>query len=131
MAQPRSSWASARSPAPCWITPRRCRVRERSPIERASHNTVSSEFGDFRVPAADFAEHLIGMLAELWGRQANVLRTAGDADWRGDDVALLPCGTVHRRGHAEEFHLRVGEHLVDPVDRAAGYAGGFEQLDPM
>ncbi len=37
----------------------------------------------------------------------------------------------HRRRHAEVLHLRVGEHLVDAVDRAAGDAGALEQLHPV
>ena len=29
------------------------------------------------------------------------------------------------------LHLRIGEHLVDRVDRPARHAGAFEQLDPV
>src|SRR5262249_6740749 len=38
---------------------------------------------------------------------------------------------MHRRRHAEVAHLRIGEHLVDVVDRAAGNPGTLEQLDPV
>jgi len=33
-------------------------------------------------------------------------------------------------GHAEMLDLRVREHLVDRIDRAAGHARGIELLDP-
>src|SRR6202040_4159849 len=38
---------------------------------------------------------------------------------------------AHRRRHAEVAHLRIGENLVDVIDRAAGNSGAFEQLDPV
>jgi hypothetical protein len=36
----------------------------------------------------------------------------------------------HVLGDAEMPHLRIIEHLVDRIDRAAGYAGGVKLPDP-
>ena len=36
-----------------------------------------------------------------------------------------------RLSEPEVAHLRVGEHLIDGVDRAAGHPGLVQQLDPV
>ena len=38
---------------------------------------------------------------------------------------------LERRGDAEMLDLRILEHLVDPVDRAAGHAGPGDGLDRL
>ena len=38
---------------------------------------------------------------------------------------------LDRRGGAEMAHLRIGEHLVDTIDRPAGHARAVEDLDPF
>ena len=43
-------------------------------------------------------------------------------DRLADQLGLAALVRAHRLGHAEMADLRVGEHLVDGVDRAAGHA---------
>ena len=87
---------------------------------------------DFGVGVADLAQDLIRLRTGIAGGAADVLGEAGDVDRRGDDLlARRGAGCVIGRAMPRCLHLRIGEDLVDRVDRAAGDAGRLEQLDPV
>ena len=52
-------------------------------------------------------------------------------DRLADDLLRPELGVVDRPGDAEMLHLRVGEGLVDRVDRAARHADLVQALDPI
>src|SRR5918996_5225528 len=82
------------------------------------------------VEADPFLEHLSGVLAEPRRRQARHVRTPVDLESgpdHGDDAALGP-EVIEKPAAAQ---LRVGDDLVDAVDRPSRDAGGAEGLEPV
>ena len=71
------------------------------------------------------------MLAGIRRMQPDRLGETGNIDRRRNDFLVADIRAVHFRRHAEMFHLRIGEHLVDRVDRAARNAVRLEQFDPV
>src|SRR5262249_38510039 len=71
------------------------------------------------------------MRAALRRRQADVFSKPAHVDRRGDHADVAEARMMHRRRHAEMAHLRIGEYLVDLVDRPAWDSGALEQLDPV
>ena len=93
--------------------------------------SLAPQVRDLRVVVAQPAQDLLGVLAPLRRRGADAARDAGHVDRRGDQLGLPEPPVLHRGGEAEMLDLRVGEHLVDRVDRPARDAGALEQLDPV
>src|SRR5438105_5356940 len=102
-------------------------VSFRSRTSSGSSNSISdclrgAQGRDFRFREPCFAQHLVGVLAilrsgygEAGGRAAQSERLAEERD-----VAELL--RAYRLSDADVLHLRIGEGLVDLVDRAAGNA---------
>src|SRR5262249_24781962 len=83
------------------------------------HDLAPPQAGNHLVVVAERTQHLVGMLAALGRRIAGVARRAGELDRLVDDLDIAELGMVDAGGHAEVTHLRVLEHLVHLVDRAA------------
>src|SRR5437764_1276536 len=72
---------------------------------------------------AEFAQHLVGVLALVRGRaQPLGLREGAHMDRLADDVEGADFWVIDRPPDAEMLDLRVGEDLVDRVDRPARHA---------
>src|SRR5256885_1372248 len=81
---------------------------------------------DLRLRESHLAQHLGGMLAPARRRRGEPARSAPQGHRLPDDAQRLLF--LH---DAEMRDLRVGEHLIDPVDRTARNAGGVQRLDPL
>src|SRR5580704_11240102 len=86
---------------------------------------------DHLVVEAELAQHLVGVLALVGRRIAHAARRAGELHRLVDHLDITEPRMMHGRRHAEMAHLRVGEHLVHLVDRAARHAGLVEDVDPV
>ena len=52
-------------------------------------------------------------------------------DGVAEDGEVAQRGRAHRLRHLQMPHLRIGEGLVDPIDRSARHAGVVQDLDPL
>src|SRR5271170_3450503 len=89
-------------------------------IVSISDRSLLAHVRNLRVRVSDRVQHFIRAGARVRRRDADVLREPGDVDRRGDHFLGADRGAMHRPRHAQMFHLRIGEHLVDRVDRPAG-----------
>src|SRR6478736_3321737 len=96
-----------------------------------SDRSLLAHLGDLVRRISDRGQHFVGARSHFRRRQADVLVEAGDADGRGHHVGVADYRRVHLGRHSEMLHLRVGEYLIDAVDRPARHAGAFQQLDPV
>src|ERR1700734_837532 len=87
--------------------------------------------GDVALAETELLEHRVGMLAELRRPRHELRRRARQRDALADQAHLALVLLGHALRDAEMLHLRVGEHLVDRVDRATGHAGLVHALDPF
>ena len=71
------------------------------------------------------------MLAELRRRRGDLALGARHDERLADHVERRLVLLLHALGDAEMLDLRIGEHLVDVVDRAARHAGLVHDLDPF
>src|SRR5581483_11144591 len=89
------------------------------------------QFGDLGRSIPELPQYRIRMLALVRCRlQPFGLREGAHVDRLADDVEAAELRMVDRAADAEVLNLRVGEDLVDRVDRAAGHAGLVEFVDP-
>src|SRR5439155_1023546 len=86
---------------------------------------------DLAFAVAQLGEHLGGVLAQLRRRSRDSRRRAREPDRLVDDADLAELRALRAHRGAEMPHLRVGEHLVDRVDRAARHFGRDHHLDPL
>src|SRR6202046_2629135 len=87
--------------------------------------------GDVALADTEFLEHRIGVLPKLWRPHHELRRRARQRDALADEPHLALVLLGHALRDAEMLHLRVGEHLVDRVDRATGHAGLVYAFDPF
>src|SRR5580658_5741720 len=87
--------------------------------------------GDVALAETEFLEHRVGVLAEIGRSYYELRRRARQRDALADEPHLALVLLGHALGDAEMLHLRVGEHLVDRVDRATGHAGLVHAFDPF
>src|SRR5438128_9926353 len=71
------------------------------------------------------------MLAELGGRRLHGGRSTGQLHRLAEHVEAAQPRVLDRGGDAEVLYLRIGEHLVDAVDRAAGNAAAGQLRHPF
>src|SRR2546423_15664349 len=81
---------------------------------------------------AEAGKDLVGVLTELrrWPVLGG-LRRVGEVDRLADHLDIAELWMPHALGNAEMLHLRLGECLVDGVDRPAGHARVVQQLHPL
>src|SRR6516162_11638661 len=85
-----------------------------------SDDGSGTQIGDRVVTVAEPAQHLVGVLAEVRGwAQFFGLGSAGHIDRLADGLQRSELWMVNRAGHLEMLDLRVGEGLVDRIDRPA------------
>src|SRR5688572_6669166 len=96
----------------------------KSKLKFTLHGSLLAQCRDLRVVVAQVLQNLHGVLARL-GRVLQLLRLriAAQVDRLADDRLLPVFRMVDRLRDAEMLHLRIGEYLVDRVDRAARDAG--------
>src|SRR5262245_19954021 len=95
------------------------------------HDLAPAQAGNRLVVVAERTQHLVGVLAALGRRIADVARRTGKLDRLVDDLDIAELGVVDAGRHAEVTHLRILEHLVHFVYRAARNAGCVENVDPF
>src|SRR6202011_3416060 len=95
------------------------------------YNLSRAEPGDRFVVIAVFPQHFLGMFALFRGRMGDMTGRAAEFYRLVDDRGVAERSMMHRRGHAEMLHLRVGEHFVHAIDRAAGHAGLVQLRDQI
>src|SRR5216684_160080 len=135
--QSRSCGVAARQDAPLeWRAPSKdaplawC-ARCRAPSGPSDH-AAGLERVDRLAVVAQARQHLVGMLAELRrGPELLGLRRVGEVDRLADHLDVAELGMLHRPGDAEIFHLRLGEGLVDGVDRPARHARLVQRFHPV
>ena len=71
------------------------------------------------------------MLAELGRRGGDRRRRARKLQRLIDDAKFSELRALHLHRRLDVPHLRIGEHLVDGVDRPAGHFRGGEDFDPL
>src|SRR5262247_4023733 len=81
------------------------------------------EIPDLLLRVADGRQDLLVGLAELRRRAAQRKTLLAVRDRMAEDGELAEHRRAHRLRHLQVLHLRIGERLVDLVDRTAGYAG--------
>src|SRR5271169_2160346 len=129
-----SGWLNVISPTPSSfaasiLPPAYSRVTPPLGKSFISDRSIPAHLGDLVGGIPHRCQHLIGARSHLRRRQADVLGEAGDADRRGHHLRVTDHRRVHLGRHAEMLHLRIGEYLVDRVNRPARHAGAFQQLD--
>jgi hypothetical protein len=95
---------------------------------------LSAQHGDTRlVQPQKLAQDLLAMLAEKRRGLAIGDGGGGEAERIGDqiDLALARQGMGHLDPHLAGLDLRIGEDLIDGIDRAAEHAQPGETLDPF
>src|SRR6266480_1131082 len=90
------------------------------------HAFAPAQAGNCLVVVAERAQHLVGVLPPLRRRVADVARGAAELDRLIDNLDIAELGMVDIGRHAEVADLRIVEHLIHLVDRAARHAGGVE-----
>src|SRR5260370_30334867 len=70
------------------------------------------------------------MLAALRRRRAQARRRPAQRHRLTDKVEAPERGMLDRLGDADMLDLRVGEDLIDGIDRSAGHAGAIEDINP-
>ena len=71
------------------------------------------------------------MLTLIWGRlEALGLMVGAHMDRLADNVERAKLRVIDRAADLQMLNLRVGEDLVDRVDRAARHAGFAQLVDP-
>ena len=71
------------------------------------------------------------MRARLRAGSCNPARCAAQRHRLADEFERTKGGMLDRLRDAEMANLRVGEYLVDRVNRSCRYAGGVEPFDPL
>src|SRR2546425_7480370 len=71
------------------------------------------------------------MLAELGGRRLHAGRSTRQLHRLAQHVEAAELRMLDRGGDAEVLYLRIGEHLVDAVDRAAGNPAAVQLRHPF
>src|SRR5690606_3356429 len=99
--------------------------------QRTSHDLLPPQLAYLVVADSELAQDLVGVLAEVGRRRADVLAVAADVVRLGHEIDAAERGMFDRPGHLQVLHLRVREGLVDRVDGPAGHAGLVQQLDPL
>src|SRR5665213_1946470 len=91
------------------------------------------QIGDVGLVVAEIAQDLVAVLAEVGGGVAHAgrFRRLHHVDRLADDLQFAEPLVIHRPRHFEVLDLRVGEGLVDRVERAARHADLVQQLDPI
>src|SRR6266481_2970748 len=97
-----------------------------------SYDRTGAQIGDRGIVVAELAQHLARVLAEV-GRWAQLvgLGCAGHVDRLADGLQRAELWMVDRPRHFQMLDLRVGEGLVDRVDRPARHTDFVHQLDPI
>src|SRR4051794_38136551 len=99
-----------------------------SSLMRLNHTARTQTRDAFRI-VANSREDLIGVLAELRRRPVlGRLRRLREVDRLADHLDVSELGMAHGLGNAEMLHLRLGEGLIDGIDRPAGYPRVVQQL---
>ena len=82
---------------------------------------------DLVIGAAELAQDLIGMLADRGRVALHTRGRAGEAHRLRQHLQFAEMRRGHLRRHAEMPHLRIGEHLVDGIDRPAGQPASLKR----
>src|SRR5579885_2603079 len=97
----------------------------------ASNYPALAQPGDVAVAIAEFMQDGVGMFARLGARRPEPARRPAQRDCLPDQLQSPEPGVIDWLGDAEMAHLRIGEYLIDRVDRSRRYAGLVEPLDPF
>ena len=99
-------------------------VRPLPPGHRGGGTMIAPWAAQRRAPMSSSAKPISRRISSVCSPASGRRRTVGAASGHRHGVAhdaeLAERGVLHRRRHAEVADLRVGEHLVDRVHRAAG-----------
>ena len=90
----------------------------------------TGELPALRLALADFLQNFRRVLAKLWRGAGRCHRRAVEHDRRAHtgDAAGLGLGQRQRQLHAAVFDMRIGEHLIERIDRAGRHADRFESV---
>src|SRR4051812_2318197 len=112
----------------CFGVLRTPRNDARSVSRSASDRVGLAQGGDLLCAVAELLEHRAGVLAERGRRRVELARRAREPERLADQRELA---LFHRLRHADMLDLRVGEHLVDRIDRPARHPRLVEPVDPL
>src|SRR6202140_3228690 len=98
---------------------------------RGSHRFRLVQRGNVAHAEPEFFKYRVGVLAQLRRPRHQPRRRARQRNALADQPHLALVLLGHALGDAEMLDLRVVEHLVDGVDRAARHAGLVQPLDPI
>src|SRR5690606_13836167 len=89
---------------------------------RRSDHFGRAQLGDPPVAIAELVQNLVGVLAHQRRRHADARRRPAHDDRLADQLGVAALVRVHGLREAQMAHLRIGEHLIDGIDRAARHA---------
>src|SRR5688572_1193038 len=95
------------------------------------NDAVGAHLFYFRFRIADAAQYLFCVLAGIRGGVIHLPRQSFHVDRRCDETQFAALFALYGRRHPEMLDLRIGKHLIDVVDGAAGHTGLLEQFHPM
>src|SRR5712664_2803504 len=95
------------------------------------YNLFLPQLLDLSLVVTQGSKDLGGVLPQLRRRGREGRRRTRELHRLVDDADLAELRALHADRGADVLHLRVGEHLVDGVDRAAGDFAPGENLDPL
>src|SRR6266404_6325728 len=97
-----------------------------------SNDAAGAQAFDGFVVEAQARQHIVCVLAEFRaGTELLGLRRGAEIDRLADDLDVAELGMMDRLGDAEMLDLRLGEGLVDAVDRPARHAGLVQGGNPL
>src|SRR5215831_7750141 len=97
----------------------------------SSYHLALAQRRDLCLAEAQARQHILCRFPRLGRGPAHPARRAGECHRLAYQPNLAQSGMAEATGNAEVLHLRIGEDLVDPVDRAAGHAGPVQPFDPV
>ena len=98
---------------------------------QASNDLAIAQVSDLVVGIAEFAQDVLGLLA-LLGNSRDDIRGVRDKVIGWPTTRTSPRSRIPDRNRdAQVLNLRVGKHLIHPVDRPRRYALGFQLCEPL
>ena len=99
--------------------------------DRSGHGTRGAQRADRLGVVAEFGQHLVTVLTDRRRVAPRPGRGRGQVDRivHGHDLALL--GVLQHEPHPVVHDLRIGENLLEAVDRAARHIACLQQAQPM
>ena len=97
---------------------------------KLSHDLIPPQRADLVLGKLELGQNLVGLFTELRRPRRHLAWRTRQREGLADQANVAAFGVRHVLGDAEMLHLRIREHLVDRIDRAARHAGGIEFLHP-